>query len=127
MTQRLELYKCRICQNLVEVINSGEGTLVCCDESMKHLEEHQADSANPHFAHLENIDEITKKIYFNHVSTPEHHFEFIEVISNDKKYVKRKFIEPLEANEITFKCDCSGGFYVRLHCNVDGAWVTKFE
>ena len=114
MTQRLELYKCRICQNLIEVLNQGIGTLVCCDESMKHLEEHLAPNDNPHFGHLENMDDITKRIYFNHVATLEHHFEFIEVISNDKKYVKRKFLEPLEMPEITFKCDCKEGFYVRL-------------
>ena len=37
MTERLELYKCKICGNLVEVVLSGVGELVCCNEPMQHL------------------------------------------------------------------------------------------
>ena len=35
MTKKSELYKCNICGNLVEVIKSGEGELVCCGEAME--------------------------------------------------------------------------------------------
>ena len=38
MTERLELYKCNICGNLVEVILPGVGELVCCGEPMEYLE-----------------------------------------------------------------------------------------
>jgi desulfoferrodoxin-like iron-binding protein len=30
MTKRLEIYKCKICGNIVEVIHQGAGQLVCC-------------------------------------------------------------------------------------------------
>ena len=36
MTEKLELYKCDICGNLVQVILPGVGELVCCGEAM-HL------------------------------------------------------------------------------------------
>ena len=39
MTEILEMYKCEICGNLVEVVLSGEGELVCCGEPMKKLKE----------------------------------------------------------------------------------------
>ena len=29
-----EVYKCNICGNMVEVIQAGGGTLVCCGEDM---------------------------------------------------------------------------------------------
>ena len=35
MTERLELYRCEICGNLVQVILSGAGELVCCGEPMQ--------------------------------------------------------------------------------------------
>ena len=35
MTKKLELYKCSICRNLVEVVLEGEGELVCCGEVME--------------------------------------------------------------------------------------------
>ncbi len=35
MTNIKEIYKCDICGNVVEVLKSGKGTLVCCGESMQ--------------------------------------------------------------------------------------------
>jgi superoxide reductase len=34
MTAMDEVYKCEICGNVVKVIETGEGTLVCCDQPM---------------------------------------------------------------------------------------------
>lgn len=126
MTHKLELYKCRVCENVVEVAHCGVGVLVCCDETMKLLEEHSANAENAHYGHLEHIDEITKKVTFNHVMTPEHHIEFIEAISNDGKYIKRKYLAQDEKPELIFKCECKEGFYIRLYCNIDGNWITKY-
>ncbi len=35
MPQKGEKYLCEICGNLVEVIEAGDGELVCCGEPMK--------------------------------------------------------------------------------------------
>ena len=126
MTHKLELYKCRVCENVVEVIHEGQGILTCCDESMRLLEEHRADEQNPHYGHLEHIDELTKKVTFTHVATAEHHIELIEAISNDGKYIKRKFLNEEEKPELVFKCECKEGFYIRLYCNIDGVWTSKY-
>ncbi len=131
MTEKLELYRCEICNNLVEVEHEGAGTLVCCNEDMKLLHEHEANSQNAHFAHVEEIENSDGikhiKVKFNHVMTKEHHIEFIEAISKDKKYVKRKFLNEDETPEMTIRCHCDKGFYIRLYCNKDGGWVTKTE
>lgn len=124
MTKKLEIYRCDICKNVVEITHEGEGNLVCCNENMHLLEEYVANKENPHYGHLENLDELTKKITFNHVVTPEHHIEYIEVISKDLKYVKRKFLDLSEKPELVFRCECKEGFYIRLYCNIDGVWVT---
>jgi superoxide reductase len=30
MTERLQIYKCEVCGNIVEVLHEGQGELVCC-------------------------------------------------------------------------------------------------
>lgn len=124
MTEKLELYRCQVCTNVVEAVHEGIGVLVCCGQNMELLKANIADEENAHYAIVENIDDITKKIRFNHVMTSEHHIEFIEVISNNGQYLKRKFLQETEAAELTFKCECKEGFYVRLYCNRDGEWKT---
>ena len=127
MTHLIELFKCNICSNVVEMVHVGEGNLICCDEPMKLLEEHYPPKEDAHFAHIERINEITKKVYFNHPMIDEHYIEFIEVISLDKKYLKRKYLKPNDKAELIFKCECSEGFYVRNYCNVHLLNATKDE
>lgn len=124
MTHKLELYKCKVCTNLIEIVEEGVGSLVCCDEAMQLLEAHTPKENDPHYAHLEKVDEITNKITFNHPMSSEHYIEFIEVISKDEKYVKRKYLKPNELAELTFKCDCKEGFWVRIYCNIHGVQKT---
>jgi superoxide reductase len=35
MTEKHQVYKCESCGNIVEVLHSGEGELVCCGQAMK--------------------------------------------------------------------------------------------
>ena len=125
MTQKLKIYKCEICGNVIEVTHEGFGDLVCCNQNMKLMEEYAPDENNAHFAHREKISDIENKVYFNHPMTKEHHIEYIEVISNDNKYIKRKFLKEDEKAELSFKCSCTEGYYTRLYCNLDGVWTTK--
>jgi len=121
----LGLYKCHVCNNVVEVCHEGYGEMICCDKQMEYLPEHTPDVQNAHFAHVEKISDIEHKITFNHPMTQEHYIEFVELISKDFKHVKRKHFawdEPLEMN---IKCDCKSGFDVRLYCNRDGVWKTE--
>ncbi len=125
MTEKLEIYKCEICGNVIEITHSGANTLVCCNREMKLLEEHLPNENNAHFAHREKQSDIQNRVYFNHPMTKEHHIEYIEIISNDNKYLKRKFLNYDDKAEISFKCDCIEGYKVRLYCNLDGVWLTK--
>jgi len=43
MTEKLQIYRCEICGNMVEVIHAGKGTLVCCGQPMNLLEEKSED------------------------------------------------------------------------------------
>jgi superoxide reductase len=43
MTNRLEVYKCEICGNIVEVVHDGKGELVCCGQPNEALKENTVD------------------------------------------------------------------------------------
>ncbi len=125
MTKRNETYKCNVCKNVVEMTSEGYGELVCCGEKMELLKENIPDIQNAHFAFVENVDDIEKKVVIKHVMTPEHHIEYIEAISNDEIFLKRKYLKVNEPCQMNFKCECKDGFYIRLYCNLDGLWTTK--
>ncbi|MGD2037691.1 MAG: desulfoferrodoxin FeS4 iron-binding domain-containing protein [Desulfobacterales bacterium] len=42
MAEKGEVYKCEICGNVVSVLQSGDGDLVCCGEEMKLLSGEEA-------------------------------------------------------------------------------------
>ncbi len=124
MTLKNQLFKCDIFENIAEIVHQGAGNLVCCGEEMRYLEEKQAEVANPHYAQIEK-NGIEISIKFNHEMIQEHYIEFVEVISNDEKYLKRKYFKPFETAEMNFKCDCLEGFKVRAYCNIHGVITTK--
>ena len=37
MSEKFDLYKCQVCGNIVQVMISGDGELVCCSVPMTHL------------------------------------------------------------------------------------------
>jgi superoxide reductase len=43
MTQGGQIYKCEVCGNIVEVLYSGAGQLICCGQPMISLEEKNKD------------------------------------------------------------------------------------
>lgn len=45
MTKKLQVFKCEICGNMVEVIHTGAGELVCCGQNMTLMEENTVDAA----------------------------------------------------------------------------------
>lgn len=129
MTKKLEIYKCNICGNIVEVMHEGEGTLVCCGEEMKLMSEQKGDPLSERHMPIleENGMEKTIRVGFEpHPMSDEHRVEFIEVISKDKKWVKRKYLDAGDEPEMKFKCDCKEGIDARELCNIHGLWKNEF-
>ena len=121
MTELLEIYKCNICGNIVEVIHTGIGQLVCCGEPMELLKEKTEEEGNE--KHLPVIEKTEKgiKVKVGSVAHPmeeKHYIEWIEVIANGKVY--RKFLKPGDLPETEF--EVSGEIIAREYCNVHGLW-----
>ena len=44
MAKELEIFKCEICGNIVELVHGGVGELSCCNEPMKQMIENTVDA-----------------------------------------------------------------------------------
>ena len=60
MTKLSEIYKCEICGNIIEVSHEGPGSLVCCGQEMKKLEEKTEDASTE--KHVPYIEKMSKEI-----------------------------------------------------------------
>ncbi len=125
MTERLQVYKCEVCGNIVEMIHAGVGTLVCCGQNMRLQKEGETDAATEkHVPVIEKADGGIKVTVGSvaHPMQDEHFIEWIEVIADGKAY--RQFLNPGEKPEAFFTVDGSQ-FTAREYCNVHGLWKTK--
>ncbi len=123
MTERLQVYKCEICGNIVEVFHKGAGELVCCGQPMKLLTEQTADyKLEKHVPMIEKIEGGFKVIVGStlHPMEEAHFIEWIE-ITDDAGRVYRKHLKPGDAPEARFKIDAEN-VVAREHCNVHGLW-----
>lgn len=128
MTKKLEMYKCEICGNFIEVVLAGIGELVCCEQPMTLQKANTTDAAGekhvPFF--VKKDDELEIKIgSVEHPMTEEHYIQFIEVISADEKYVKRKYLTPPEKPVFALKGYDIGALTARELCNLHGLWEAK--
>ena len=122
MAKKLEVYKCTVCGNIVEVLHGGDGELVCCEQPMQLLQEKTADAAKEkHVPVIEKIDGGYKVKVGSvpHPMLPEHFIEWIELLADGKAY--RQFLEPGAAPEANF-CVKASSVSAREHCNVHGLW-----
>ena len=123
MTKLKEIYKCEICGNIVEVIHTGAGALVCCEQEMKLLEEKTDDaSTEKHVPYIEKTNNgILVKVGQNqdHPMTEEHHIEWIQVVADGNSY--RKFLKPGDKPQAEFDIK-SNQIEAREYCNVHGLW-----
>ena len=122
MAERLQIYKCKACGNIVEVLTGGAGTLTCCGASMELLKEKTADAATEkHVPVIEKIDG-GYKVKVGSVPHPmeqEHFIEWIELLADGKAY--RQFLKPGDVPEATFAVKADS-VSAREHCNVHGLW-----
>ena len=103
MTEKLELYKCSICGNLVQVLLSGTGELVCCNQPMEKLCPKTNEDNELSEKHIPVIEQENDKKFVRltkHPMIPEHYIQFIEVFTKDKSKVYLKFLNPNEKAEL---------------------------
>jgi superoxide reductase len=122
MAEKLEIYKCSVCGNIVEVLHGGGGELVCCGQPMALVKENTVDAAKE--KHVPVIEKVAGgiKVKVGSVAHPmeeKHFIEWIELIADGKAY--RQFLKPGQAPEATFNVTAAT-LTVREYCNLHGLW-----
>jgi superoxide reductase len=122
MTERLQVYKCEVCGNIVEVLHEGQGELVCCGQPMKLFIENTVDAARE--KHVPAVEKTAGgfKVKVGSVAHPmeeEHYIEWIEVIADGKAY--RQFLKPGDPPEASFDVKAEKTT-AREYCNLHGLW-----
>ena len=122
MAERLEVYKCEACGNIVEVLHGGAGELVCCGEPMVRMVENTVDAAKEkHVPVIEKVDGGVKVKVGDvpHPMEEKHYIEWIEIIADGAVY--RQFLKPGDAPEATFKVTADQ-VTAREYCSLHGLW-----
>jgi superoxide reductase len=122
MTQEKQIYKCNICGNIVEVLHSGVGQLVCCGQPMELLTEKTEDVGME--KHLPVIEKTERGVRVKIGSIPhpmeeKHYIEWIEIIAEGTSY--RKFLRPGDKPEAEFEIQAEN-IEAREYCNIHGLW-----
>ena len=122
MAERLEVYKCEACGNIVEVLHGGAGELVCCGAPMVLLAENTVDAAQE--KHVPVVEKVAAgfKVKVGEVPHPmeeKHYIEWIEIIADGKAY--RQFLKPGDQPEAFFP-EQEGNVVAREYCNLHGLW-----
>lgn len=122
MAEKLQIYKCEKCGNIVEVLHGGKGELVCCGQPMKLYEENTVDAAREKHVPVVEKSADGFKVKVGDVAHPmeeKHFIEWVEIIADGKAY--RQFLNPGEAPEAIFKIEAAQ-VTAREYCSLHGLW-----
>jgi superoxide reductase len=122
MAERLDVYKCDICGNIVEVLHGGKGELVCCNQPMRKVTENTVDaSLEKHVPVVEvGANGSTVKVgSIPHPMEEKHYIEWVELLVDGKVY--RQFLAPGGVPEAFFPIT-GAKVTAREYCNLHGLW-----
>ena len=122
MTELNQVYKCKICGNIVEMLHPGDGELVCCGENMVLQNENTVDEGKEkHVPVIEKIEGgvLVKVGSVEHPMLDVHYVEWIEILTDKKVY--RKTLDPGSRPQAEFMLT-EEVLYAREYCNIHGLW-----
>ncbi len=122
-TKNLQVYKCELCGNMVEVVHESAGELHCCGQAMTVRTENTTEAATE--KHIPVVEKIAGgfKVSVGSVAHPmaaDHSIEWIELIT-DGGFVHRKNLSPGDPPEAVFTIEAAN-VYARAYCNLHGLW-----
>jgi superoxide reductase len=126
MPQTNQIYKCKVCGKIIEILNPGNPETDCCGQAMELLEPKPKETEGKE-KHVPVI-EATKtgyKIKVGSVPHPmlaEHYIQWIEILADGASY--KTFLKPDMAPEAEF-CVKAEKITARIYCNVHGLWQNE--
>ncbi|HMB26059.1 MAG TPA: desulfoferrodoxin [Patescibacteria group bacterium] len=122
MPKMHSVYKCNVCGNIVILVHSGKGELVCCGQPMELKQGNSIDATEEkHVPVVKKTDQGLKiKVGEDpHPMSEEHHIEWIELLTETKSI--RRFLKPGEKPEAVFS-ESPEDYTARAYCNLHGLW-----
>lgn len=122
-----EVYKCKVCGNIIEVLHSGAGELVCCGAPMeKQLPGSVEAATEKHIPVIEKIEGGYKVTVGSilHPMMEAHYIEWIELICTDCGRVQRQYLKPGQEPVAVFKSEAEH-VTAREYCNLHGLWIKE--
>lgn len=130
MTELNELYRCKVCGNIVEIVGKSYGELVCCGMPMEKTEpakeENMYEKHMPVLIQDENDKYVIRVGEAEHPMVENHHIMFIEAVSKDGKYLKRVFLNAGDKPELDPECVCNH-LNAREYCNIHGLYEAELS
>jgi len=127
MANKSGIYKCKICGNVVEVIEAHQGELVCCGQSMVQLGENtKEDEGKEKHVPIIEIKGDTVKIKVGSVPHPmeeKHYIEMIEIFKHGR-LIESAHLDSGDSPEVEFCIENPEEITARVLCNVHGLWVS---
>lgn len=125
MAQRSEIYVCELCGNIIEVLEGGDGELVCCGQAMTLQKENTVDASKEKHVPALTISEKQVAVQIGstiHPMEEKHYIMWIEMQQGNT--VQRKYLKPGDEPKAVFQRG-EGSFTVREFCNIHGLWITE--
>ncbi len=126
--EKNQVFKCRICGNIVEALHTGQGDLICCGEVMEEIKENTQEGVaqEKHIPVVKTDGDVAiiKIGAEPHPMTEEHYIEWVEIIAEEK--VHRHWLKPGMEPKVALVCKVDK-FVVRAYCNLHGLWSTTVE
>jgi superoxide reductase len=125
MPKQLEIYKCQLCGNIVEVVHGGGAVVTCCGQPMTQLTENTVDAAREKHVPVIEVADGLIKVSVGSVQHPmeeKHYIEWIELVADGKAY--RQFLNPGDAPVATFNVTATS-ITARELCNLHGLWSAQ--
>jgi superoxide reductase len=121
MTQG-QIFECKECGNVIEVLRAGKCEPECCGKPMTALVENTTDASKE--KHVPVIQKTATGYTVSVGSVPhpmeeKHFIEWIELVADGISY--RKFLKPGDKPEAEFAVHAVS-VSAREHCNLHGLW-----
>ena len=122
VSAKRQIYRCKVCGNLVEVLLVGGGTLVCSGQDMELVTENSIEASKE--KHIPIVEKVVggfsvKVGSIAHPMEEKHYIQWIELVVGEVTY--RKDLKPGDAPEAVFKAEGSK-YSARAYCNIHGLW-----
>ncbi|MDR3232837.1 MAG: desulfoferrodoxin [Planctomycetaceae bacterium] len=123
MTKQDEVYVCKLCGNIVEVLEGAGGSLTCCQQEMVLQKENTADAAKAKHVPVVTVNGTKAAVQVGSVPHPmedKHHIAWIELQQGSK--VQRQYLKPGAEPKAEFTVEEGVPVTVREYCNLHGLW-----